>query len=112
MLPSSDVSRGFLLRTGSKPFDSRFSVTFFAQAKKGDQLTSESMSCLPLSRHSAIPPGRKFPDRWRERSWKLKCSWAIMAVDPPGYFDELEGVFADEPFERAPQGELPEPKDW
>ena len=35
-----------------------------------------------------------------------------MAVDPPGYFDELEGVFADEPFERAPQGELPEPKDW
>ena len=31
---------------------------------------------------------------------------------PPGYFDEFEGVFADEPFERAPQGELPEPKDW
>ena len=31
---------------------------------------------------------------------------------PPGYFDELEGVFADEPFERAPQGQLPEPKDW
>jgi len=38
--------QGFLLRTGSKAFDSRFSVTFFAQAKKRDQLTSESMSCL------------------------------------------------------------------
>lgn len=31
---------------------------------------------------------------------------------PPGYFDELEGVFADEPFERGPQGELPERQDW
>ncbi len=50
MLPNSDVSRGFLLRTGSKAIDSRFSVTFFAQAKQGDQLTSESMSCLPVSR--------------------------------------------------------------
>ena len=27
-------------------------------------------------------------------------------------FDELEGFFADKPFERAPQGQLPEPKDW
>ena len=47
---STDLSRGFLLRTGSNSFDSRFSVTFFAQAKKGDQLISESMSCDPLSR--------------------------------------------------------------
>gem|GEM_PF-2142815 len=53
MLPSLDVSRGYLLRTGSEAFDSRFSVNFFAQAKKGDQLISESMSCVPLSRSKA-----------------------------------------------------------
>ena len=40
------MSRGVLLRTESKAIDSRFSVTFFAQAQNGDQLTSESMICL------------------------------------------------------------------
>ena len=48
MLPSSDVSRGYLLRTGSNAFDSRFSVIAFVKQRKGDQLTSESMSCVPI----------------------------------------------------------------
>lgn len=31
---------------------------------------------------------------------------------PVGYFAETAGAFADEPFERPPQGELPPPKVW
>jgi len=31
---------------------------------------------------------------------------------PVGYFDELEGVFANEPFERPDQGELQERDAW
>ncbi len=31
---------------------------------------------------------------------------------PVGYFAETAGALADEPFERAPQGDLPDPKAW
>lgn len=31
---------------------------------------------------------------------------------PEGYFEETAGSFADEPLERAPQGELPERDEW
>lgn len=31
---------------------------------------------------------------------------------PKGYFEKTSGSFADEPLERAPQGELPKHEDW
>lgn len=31
---------------------------------------------------------------------------------PEGYFEETAGSFADEPLERAPQGELPQREQW
>jgi len=31
---------------------------------------------------------------------------------PEGYFEETAGSFADEPLERAPQGELPKRDEW
>lgn len=31
---------------------------------------------------------------------------------PEGYFEEVLGSFADEPLERAPQGELPKRDEW
>jgi hypothetical protein len=31
---------------------------------------------------------------------------------PEGFFAATEGAFADEPFERPPQGELPQREEW
>lgn len=31
---------------------------------------------------------------------------------PEGYFEEVLGALQNEPFERAPQGELPERESW
>jgi hypothetical protein len=31
---------------------------------------------------------------------------------PEGYFDKTAGAFAHEPFERGPQGDLPEREAW
>jgi len=49
---------------------------------------------------------------WYEAKRDASRQRGVAIGYPVGYFDELEGVFADEPFEREPQGELQERDDW
>jgi len=68
---------GLLVEDWGKAFDSRFSVNFFAQAKKGDQLTSESMSCRPLSRRTVFLTGDDIA-----RNIPLPCEFGCGKMSP------------------------------
>ena len=59
-------------------------------------------------------------DAKRAKNLEMIVRKAIAKIDaqsdsddwPEGYFEEVLGSFADEPLERAPQGELPERDKW